>query len=249
MIVELCYTVISFGAIYIWPDFFHFTGVPDSINLPVSLMLQLFKIIAVIPLSLLAKRHPSIQAGKTQFFLLIFPFLLFLYLRYLNYSLWSEYEDVARETAILAVISSLTCYFMLLLNNFQIVALKAQGEIENITLLLQKEKAYYAERARNSEETRRLAHDMKNHLRTLQSLSHEEPVQEYLSSIIGDVAKWDMLYQTGNDSLDIILNEKFHICQEKQICLTPPLSGRQRTFFHPSCRSVRNFRQSAGQRH
>jgi sensor histidine kinase YesM len=236
LIVELCNTVASFCSNYILGE-----GI-GRILLPgtsfTSTFFMVLKIVAVVPLRILTKRQGIRRPEKSQLFFLMFPLVLFLYLRHLNFSLWSGKASVEDSLVILAIVSSVICYGMVLLSDAQIAFIQNRNELQGMALLLEKERQYYEERARNSEEIRKLAHDMKNHLRTIRKLSHEREVQEYVTSIIGEVNSHEMLYQTGNGALDIILNDKFHACQEKAIRLTPYMDAGGLDFIRPADLSV-----------
>ena len=233
MVVELCYTVGSYASTYIWPGYIDLALYPGPGEMGLYTLLLLVKIAAVLPLRILVKHQGSRNPGRTQFALLMIPFALFLYLRQLNFLLWYRGEVVQQEMGVLAVIAGIVCYLIVLLSENQVAYLENKRQLDAMTLLLEKEREYHAERNRNAEETRKLAHDMKNHLRTIQKLSHEEEVQNYIGSIIGEVSKREMLYQTGNPAVDIILNDKFHLCQEKQIRLTPYMDAAGMTFIRP----------------
>lgn len=231
LIIELCNTVgLSFTSyIFVSETFLRlFPQGPPSL-----FFLRLMKILAVLPLRFLVKRQNGRRPEKSQIFFLLFPFALFLYLRNLNHSLWAGQLEMIWAIGVLAVISSVVCYGMVLLSDAQIAYIQNRNELREMELLLSKEKRYYEERTQNSEEIRKLAHDMKNHLRTIQKLSRDPEVQDYVMSIIGEVASHEMLYQTGNESLDIILNEKFQVCKEKGIRLTPYLDTNGLDFIRP----------------
>lgn len=231
LIIELCNTVGLSCTSYIFVSETFLRLFPQG---PPSLFfLRLMKILAVLPLRFLVKRQNGRRPEKSQIFFLLFPFALFLYLRNLNHSLWAGQLEMIWAIGVLAVISSVICYGMVLLSDAQIAYIQNRNELREMELLLSKEKRYYEERTQNSEEIRKLAHDMKNHLRTIQKLSRDPEVQDYVTSIIGEVASHEMLYQTGNESLDIILNEKFQACKEKDIRLTPYLDTNGLDFIRP----------------
>lgn len=71
-------------------------------------------------------------------------------------------------------------------------------------------KQYEAQRA-YAQETRKLHHDMKNHLLALESLADKgdsEALQNYLSLLLGELSTPLQPFCTGNDLLDGILTEK-----------------------------------------
>ena len=69
-------------------------------------------------------------------------------------------------------------------------------------------------------ETRKLRHDMKNHLACIQMLAKEEKyieLQEYLGSFNKAVSEVSMEIQTGNDIVDAILNVKLKSAKKEDI--------------------------------
>lgn len=236
MIIELCNTIgLSFTS-YIFASETFLALFPGGS--PSLFFLRLIKVFAVLPLRFLVKRQNGRRPEKSQIFFLLFPFALFLYLRNLNHSLWAGQLETIWAIGVLSIISSVICYGMVLLSDAQIAYIQNRNELRAMALLLNKEKRYYEEGMQSSEDIRKLAHDMKNHLRTIQKLSHDPEVQDYVASIIGDVTRHEMLYQTGNKALDIILNDKFQICREKDIRLTPYLDTNGLDFIRPVDLSV-----------
>lgn len=231
LIIELCNTIGSFAQNYIFVNERILSGFLGEHSL--GMLMRVMKIPAVLPLRFLTGRQAGERPEKSQLFFLVFPFVLFLYLRDLNHNLWWGQVELSWAIGVLSVVSSVICYGMIFLSNAQIAYIKNRNELRSMELLLSKEKRYYEERAQNAEEIRKLAHDMKNHLRTIQKLSRDPEVQEYVASMLGEVASHEMLYQTGNEALDIILNDKFQVCRERQIRLTPYLDAEGLDFMRP----------------
>ncbi|MCI8513764.1 MAG: GHKL domain-containing protein [Lachnospiraceae bacterium] len=236
LIIELCNTVNLFACNYIFVSETFLTRFPQGAAS--GGFLRAIKILAVLPLRFLVRRQEGRKPEKSQIFFLAFPFVLFLYLRNLNHSLWAGNLEMIWAIGILATISSVVCYGMVLLSDAQIAYIQNRNELRRMALLLNQEKRYYEERAQNSEEIRKLAHDMKNHLRTIRKLSRDPEVKDYVASIIGEIANHEMLYQTGNEALDIILNDKFQICRQKAVRLTPYLDAGGLDFIRPVDLSV-----------
>ena len=66
----------------------------------------------------------------------------------------------------------------------------------------------YESLRRQHEEVMMLRHDMLRHFHTLQEMSSEEKVSDYLTDLIGQNEKIRTVVQSGNEMLDIMLNGK-----------------------------------------
>lgn len=89
-----------------------------------------------------------------------------------------------------------------------------RGELEQRMekRLIQEQKeltlASYENLRRQHEEVMMLRHDMNRHFHTLQEMSKDEKVTAYLAELIGQNEKIRPVVQSGNETLDIILNGK-----------------------------------------
>lgn len=76
---------------------------------------------------------------------------------------------------------------------------------------------YYEEKAENEKKLHSLYHDMKEHILILQELKDEGERKEYAGKLLLDVEDAGPGFQTGNEMLDIILNDKKRIIKDEQI--------------------------------
>lgn len=87
--------------------------------------------------------------------------------------------------------------------------------------LLEKQKeltlASYENLRRQHEEIMMIRHDMMNHFHTLNDLSTEDQVKSYLEEIIGQNQNVRPIIQSGNQMLDIILNNKLSTAMDAGI--------------------------------
>lgn len=88
------------------------------------------------------------------------------------------------------------------------------GEISRrleIRLLLQRSELTqknYESMHRQHEEILMIRHDIAKHMHMLRNLTHEETVAEYLDDLLGEQKKIHAVLQSGNETIDIILNGK-----------------------------------------
>lgn len=74
----------------------------------------------------------------------------------------------------------------------------------------------------SQKETRRIKHDMKNHIICISELLDKnriEEVKEYIKDLKESIASIDINFKTGNIILDSIINEKYSYMKEKNINL------------------------------
>lgn len=77
---------------------------------------------------------------------------------------------------------------------------------------------YYMNIKENQDKIRQLHHDMKNHIICMRKLNQNGYDNEvYIQSIDKNIKSYENTFDTGNVLLDIILNEKKQICNNKNI--------------------------------
>lgn len=145
----------------------------------------------------------------------IFSFIIVLYMMSLN--------DVTTFGL------SVTCILFLLINLVifylydKIIAHVAQQKEHEILVMQNRDYHYMIENMRVSvENTRQLKHDLKNHAVVLDSLTKNEQYEElkdYLKTIFQDIS--GTYVETGNTTIDSILNFKIQECKSKDICFDP----------------------------
>jgi sensor histidine kinase regulating citrate/malate metabolism len=77
-------------------------------------------------------------------------------------------------------------------------------------------------------------HDMKNHLLLLEGVENAEAKEEYIREMEMELDARETVYETGNETLDIILLEKGQICREKGIRFVVMADGALLKFMRPT---------------
>ncbi|NCB51463.1 MAG: GHKL domain-containing protein [Clostridia bacterium] len=77
-------------------------------------------------------------------------------------------------------------------------------------------------------------HDMKNHLILLDGDECEKSREEYIRELSEELDERDTVYETGNETLDIILLEKGHLCRKKNILFVVMVDGGLLGFMRPT---------------
>lgn len=141
----------------------------------------------------------------------------------LNFS--SRYVDNIRFRLFSDVLVSLT-YIGVCMLCWLLIYLRKQNEetvrmLQMEKILNEKQINYYRNLLLKEEETRRFRHDIKNHLICLNLLANHKKFTElvkYLEKMNAEIGKTETIkYQTGNELLNIILNEKLSKLEEVDI--------------------------------
>ncbi|MBR5427975.1 MAG: sensor histidine kinase [Clostridia bacterium] len=89
---------------------------------------------------------------------------------------------------------------------------------------------YYALLDRQNEQLKRLIHDEKAHLAAIRGLSDEPAVTDYIDRVCGQIGSESAFGNTGNKTLDLILNEYRYLCREEGVALTADVQAADLSF-------------------
>ena len=154
------------------------------------------------------------------FIVLFCGVLLAFTVKALNFA--TAYVDNERFQLFSAVVVTIS-YIGVCLLCWLMIHLRDQNEEMNKMLqvekvLNEKQVNHYRKLLQKEEETRRFRHDIKNHLICMNMLASNEKYEElteYLSQMNLEMARTETVkYYTGNEMVDIILNEKFSSCRK-----------------------------------
>lgn len=83
---------------------------------------------------------------------------------------------------------------------------------------MQQQYLFYKDKEKEEEKVRGIYHDMKNHLLVLQSqMGNSQDVQQSVLDLQKAIAGYETYYHTGNEFLDIIIQDKAKKAQEKEV--------------------------------
>lgn len=118
-------------------------------------------------------------------------------------------------------------FFLLLINIYFLYlfgSLSRAGKLERDLELYRKQDEiqyrYYGELEKKYQESRKMVHDMKNHLQAVESLYHQEQREEadgYVRDMFHLLNSFGEKYYTDNRMLNIILNDKLALAHQKGI--------------------------------
>lgn len=119
---------------------------------------------------------------------------------------------LAYPVCIAAIFTSLSCCYLC---TYIVKSLKADMELET----LKYQQAYYLELEESRQNTRRLRHDMKNHLHIIATLFHGGKITEakkYLEGLTGEFTDSPYVF-CNNSTINAILCAKYELTQQHEI--------------------------------
>lgn len=206
---------------------------------PLPLHLLFMLILAGLVLSMLwlvrklvfAEGRPVVTFA--QVILMLLTLLPILYLTNIHRWLNIDRTTVGLDASVIRIIISL-CGLAAILGNESLYRsrLKSQ-ELASMKAMLHSQYEQFLIKKESSDRIMQQCHDLKNQLRVLQTSQDTGLRGQYMEELQKTLDRYDSLYQTGNETLDIILSEKALSCQEKGIQLICMLQGGPLAFVNP----------------
>lgn len=182
----------------------------------------LSKVILIFLIVLLKCLKLHIDIGKGEFIYILTPIItnIIMILIIFGYAFSGNQKEVDNTVSIfllsiLLLASNLSIMFIvgkIIKNN------KLKLENEFIKNKMDMEHKYYSDLSANEERVKRLYHDMKNHIICIEGSDNNcNWKKEYIDNINSELDKFSLMFNTGNEALDIILNNKNGICIKNNI--------------------------------
>lgn len=168
-----------------------------------------------------------------QVILMLLTLLPVLYLTNIHQWLNIDRTIVGLDASVVRIIISL-CGLAAILGNESLYRsrLKSQ-ELASMEAMLHSQYEQFLLKKESSERIMQQCHDLKNQLCILQASSDSGLHSQYMEELQRTIDRCDSLYQTGSETLDIILSEKALRCQENGIQLICMLRGEPLSFVSP----------------
>jgi hypothetical protein len=178
-------------------------------------------------------RRRFLQLSGVQLSCLLFPFFLYLYVREVQFSclnlgswkLWLQMEGILVAEAVCAELVMMMTGSMLSVQN-------ERNELLKREMLLREKQQQYQMQKEAIEAINRKYHDLKHYLTGLEAMNSEE-LDEYVQAMKREIEPYERMQETGNEIMDVLLNERIRECQEKGIRLVPFVDGRGLGFIRP----------------
>lgn len=103
--------------------------------------------------------------------------------------------------------------FLLITYQHQLNEGKEHLRIKHELGMLQTEKEYYDILSQQNEQLMIYAHDAKNHLAAIQSISQDPKVQDYVAKLSGQLKSYASNCHSGNKMLDVMINKYVLACE------------------------------------
>ena len=105
-----------------------------------------------------------------------------------------------------------------------------EAQMQNI---LRSQQALFEQKLNSIDQINRKYHDMKNALLYLRTNAEKKSDDEALDELISSIEPYSKMIATGNEAIDVILNEKLTICFQKEIICIPYIDGKAFSFVKP----------------
>ena len=154
--------------------------------------------------------------------LFIFPILsiaisfLFLRMSFMNNYDNDSYNIAFTIISILMIIASLYIfiyYQILARNDDKLNELQTENRLHEIN------SNYMEILQHQNDEMHMQFHDTKNHFLTISNMDSVEEINEYVSNVIGDIQRYDIIQRTNNKILDLLLSKYDVLCKKNNIAL------------------------------
>ena len=168
-----------------------------------------------------------------QVILMLLTLLPILYLTNIHHWLKIDRTMVGLDASVVRLVISL-CGLAAILGNESLYRsrLKSQ-ELASMEAMLHSQYEQFLIKKESSERIMQQCHDLKNQFRILQTSPNAGLRRQYIDELQKTIDRYDSLYETGNETLDIILSEKALRCQEQKIQLICMLQGEPLSFVNP----------------
>ncbi len=181
---------------------------------PASVLVLCF---LMIPYSIVSVKRETLIPGTTVIFM---AFLFILMLNLLCLCLIHDHQTVSASLCFL--VTGLLCC-MVVYNTPRLSMDRYKAELQKIDdMVSEARNAHYEAVKKSSVETRRLRHDMKNHLIALKELAAQSRTDEllaYIDSINEQIEAAAPPYRSGNDIADVIIADKYAKAEKRGLKL------------------------------
>lgn len=99
--------------------------------------------------------------------------------------------------------------------------------------VLKSQQQLFEQKLNDIDAINRKYHDMKNILLYLKANGNSEEIHEPIEQLLNEIRPYENKVETGHEVIDVILNEKLQICQEKNITCVPYMDGSRLSFVKP----------------
>lgn len=149
----------------------------------------------------------------------------FLYVWHITIRLPVAHEEVP-NAIILTMIASCALSLILIVSlESRLFAEKEKQQAQAMQRVMELRQQQYLLKKNSIEQVRRQYHDMKNLLLYLEKAPTRENMQAHVARMLDEMHPLENVLDTGNEVMDILLSDKLHQCESRQIVCTVIADG------------------------
>ena len=217
-----------------------FTGLSGSALAAVTFVLWiLYMIIICLLLGKLKFSTRYLQISSIQTASLLFPLLLYLYIRQFQSSLilqspsvtiseWLQLDFIQLSAAVCSVI-------VIYVTTGMLSAQMEKNDLLQQRMLAEKQHRQYLIQKESMDAVNRKYHDLKHYLSAMEADadgSSGAEMRSFISRLRHEIEPYETIQETGSRTMNILLAERIRECQEKQIRFTPFINASGLAFIH-----------------
>ncbi|MCR5160876.1 MAG: GHKL domain-containing protein [Lachnospiraceae bacterium] len=217
-----------------------FPGLSGSVLAAVTFAIWiLYMIIVCLLLRRLRFSTRYLQISTIQTASLLFPLLLYLYIRQfqstligqspsVTVSVWLQLDFIQLSVAACSVI-------VIYVTTGMLSAQMEKNELLQQRMLAEKQHRQYLIQKESMDAVNRKYHDLKHYLAAMESDaadSSSEEMRSFIRKLRHEIEPYETIQETGSRTMNILLAERIRECQEKQIRFTPFINASGLAFMH-----------------
>ena len=180
-----------------------------------------------------AFRFPKYKLTWSQLGLTVIATIPVIYITNLFLILNMQSSDMPLSLLIIGVVCCF-CGMIIVIGYKNSIALtRNKQELVALEKLLVSQTKQYQLKKETIEIVSAKYHDLKKHLNFLASIDSQKEREEYLESFKQQISVFEAFHDTGNETLDIVLNDKDMECRRNGIQLLPFINGDALDFLQP----------------
>lgn len=202
---------------------------PDYVNNKITLIL-IYAVILLLEVSLLyrsSRNFKRLELKVNQSLPLLVMLMLFGMV--LNLIMKMSYFKLQSETEVFIVsilYDILCCVFIFLMQFITIDRNYLVGRVETEEMLRQQREQQYLAFKTNIDIINEKCHRLKHQIQELKENENNEGMKETLIQLEDGIMMYNAIVQTGNEVIDVAVNEKSLICERDHITLTCMINGK-----------------------
>ncbi|MBN1316163.1 MAG: GHKL domain-containing protein [Anaerolineales bacterium] len=200
------------------------------------LFLALFAACLLFEFAVLKKyayRYPKYKLTWPQLGLTIIATIPVIYITNLFLILNIESSDLPISLIIIGVVCCICGMMIVIGYKYSIALARNKQEMVALEGLLASQTKQYQLKKETIEIINARYHDLKKHINFLASIDSQKEREKYLESFKLQASVFEAFHDTGNETLDIVLNDKDMECRKNGIRLLPFIDGNELLFLQP----------------